>query len=197
VRLEVWPSANRPRTLAQNDRTAAGNPARCGRGDRFGEPGCRPPHPPRASVVVVIGLSLVGTGAHLIQSPLAVALALVCLGVGVLLGVVLVRTMRFWTDPNTGELWMAGGALFAIILVGTVVLRFGVRYAATGDPFSSTNGRTGPSAQQGLTGFLYVLSSDLLLLTLGLWVSRAVLLYLRYREHLAQRPRAHPSQPAG
>jgi membrane protein CcdC involved in cytochrome C biogenesis len=150
-----------------------------------------------AFVVVVIGLSLVGTGAHLIQSPLAVALALVCLGVGVLLGVVLVRTMRFWTDPNTGELWMAGGALFAIILVGTVVLRFGVRYAATGDPFSSTNGRTGPSAQQGPTGFLYVLSSDLLLLTLGLWVSRAVLLYLRYREHLAQRPGAHPSQPAG
>ncbi|HEY4866033.1 MAG TPA: hypothetical protein VIK45_11055 [Candidatus Dormibacteraeota bacterium] len=150
-----------------------------------------------AFVVVVIGLSLVGTGAHLIQSPLAVALALVCLAVGVLLGVVLVRTMRFWTDPNTGELWMAGGALFAIILVGTVVLRFGVRYAATGDPFSSTNGRTGPSAQQGLTGFLYVLSSDLLLLTLGLWVSRAVLLYLRYREHLAQRPGAHPSQPAG
>ena len=150
-----------------------------------------------AFVVVVIGLSLVGTGAHLIQSPLAVALALVCLAVGVLLGVVLVRTMRFWTDPNTGELWMAGGALFAIILVGTVVLRFGVRYAATGDPFTSTNGRTGPSAQQGLTGFLYVLSSDLLLLTLGLWVSRAVLLYLRYREHLAQRPGAHPSQPAG
>ena len=150
-----------------------------------------------AFVVVVIGLSLVGTGAHLIQSPLAVALALVCLAVGVLLGVVLVRTMRFWTDPNTGELWMAGGALFAIILVGTVVLRLGVRYAATGDPFSSTNGRTGPSAQQGLTGFLYVLSSDLLLLTLGLWVSRAVLLYLRYREHLAQRPGAHPSQPAG
>jgi hypothetical protein len=150
-----------------------------------------------AFVVVVIGLSLVGTGAHLIQSPLAVALALVCLAVGVLLGVVLVRTMRFWTDPNTGELWMAGGALFAIILVGTVVLRFGVRYAATGDPFSSTNGPTGPSAQQGPTGFLYVLSSDLLLLTLGLWVSRAVLLYLRYREHMAQRPGAHPSQPAG
>src|ERR1700730_436167 len=150
-----------------------------------------------AFVVVVIGLSLVGTGAHLIQSPLAVALALVCLAVGVLLGVVLVRTMRFWTDANTGELSMAGGALFAIILVGTVVLRFGVRYAATGDPFSSTNGRTGPSAHQGLTGFLYVLSSDLLLLTLGLWVSRAVLLYLRYREHLAQRPGAHPSQPAG
>ncbi|HEY4864110.1 MAG TPA: hypothetical protein VIK45_01235, partial [Candidatus Dormibacteraeota bacterium] len=135
--------------------------------------------------------------AHLIQSPLAVALALVCLAVGVLLGVVLVRTMRFWTDPNTGELWMAGGALFAIILVGTVVLRLGVRYAATGDPFSSANSPPGPSAQQGLTGFLYVLSSDLLLLTLGLWVSRAVLLYLRYREHLAQRPGAHPSQPAG
>jgi membrane protein CcdC involved in cytochrome C biogenesis len=150
-----------------------------------------------AIVVVVIGLSLVGTGAHLIQSPLAVALALVCLAVGVLLGVILVRTMRFWTDPNTGELWMAGGALFAVILVGTVVLRFGVRYAAGGDPFSSTNGPTGPSAQQGPTGFLYVLSSDLLLLTLGLWVSRTVLLCLRYREHLAQRPGAHPSQPTG
>jgi hypothetical protein len=129
-------------------------------------------------IVLLVGLSFVGTGAHLIENPLAIALAPVCLAAGVALGVVLVRNMRFWTDPDTGALWMAGGAFFAIILVGTILLRFAVRYAATGDPFSA------PKANEPVSP-LGVLSIDLLFVTIGLWLSRAVLLVLRHREHVS------------
>jgi hypothetical protein len=141
-------------------------------------------------IVLVVGLSFVGTGAHLIENPLAITLAPVCLLVGVGLGLVLVRNMRFWTDPDTGQLWMAGGALFAIILVGTILLRFGVRYAATGDPFAP------PRANEAVSP-LSVLSADLLLVTLGLWLSRAVLLVLRHREHVAARSAQKPGSEAG
>lgn len=137
-------------------------------------------------IVAVLGFSLLGSGIHLIENPLALLLAPICLLMGVALGYFLVRTMRFWTDPRTGELWMAGGALFAIILVGTVLLRFGVRYAATGDPFA-------PPRPNEPVSFLSALSVDLLFLSVGLWLSRAVLLLLRYREHAASGARA--SQP--
>jgi membrane protein CcdC involved in cytochrome C biogenesis len=133
-----------------------------------------------ALIVLIVGLSFVGTGAHLIENPLAIALAPLCLLAGVALGVFLVRTMRFWTDPDTGQLWMAGGALFAIILVGTILLRFAARYAATGDPFAT------PKANEPVST-LSVLSADLLFVTLGLWISRAVLLVLKHREHVSGR----------
>jgi hypothetical protein len=132
-------------------------------------------------IVLLVGLSFVGTGAHLIENPLAVALAPVCLVIGVALGFFLVRTMRFWTDPDTGVLWMAGGALFAIILVGTILLRLTVRYAATGDPFAA------PKANESVSP-LSVLSVDLLFVTIGLWLTRAVLLVLRHREHVSGKP---------
>jgi hypothetical protein len=147
-----------------------------------------------AVIVLVIGASFIGTDAHLIENPLAIALAPVCLILGAAIGFVLVRTMRFWTDSETGQLWMAGGALFTIILVGAVLLRFAVRYAATGDPFAAPR-------QGAPVTFLSVLSADLLLLTLGLWLSRAVLLLRRYREHAggkrAQPPRSPPGSNVG
>ena len=140
-------------------------------------------------IVLVIGASFVGTGAHAIENPLGLALMPVCLAAGVVIGYFVVRTMRFWTDRDTGQLWMAGGAAFAIILIGTILLRFGVRYAATGNAFSQpTPGESG--------SFLAVLSGDLLLLSLGLWASRAVLLFLRYREHQAAQSTQPTGQPA-
>jgi hypothetical protein len=129
-------------------------------------------------IVLLLGFSFVGTGLHQIENPLALALAPVCLLAGIALGFVLVRTMRFWTDPTSGELWMAGGAVFAIILVGSILLRFAVRYAATGDPFA-------PPKPNEPVSPLTSISADLLFLSLGLWLSRAVLLLLRYREHSA------------
>ena len=140
-------------------------------------------------IVVVLGFSFLGTGAHLLSHPLAVLLAPVCLLVGAGLGFVLVRTMRFWEDPASGELWMAGGVAFAVILVATLALRFGVRYLATGSAF----GTGGPQAQEPATP-LGILSADLLFLSFGLWVSRAVLLLLRYRDHQARKgPAAGPA----
>jgi membrane protein CcdC involved in cytochrome C biogenesis len=135
-------------------------------------------------IVLLVGLSFVGTGAHLIENPLAIALAPVCLAIGVVLGFFLVRTMRFWTDPDTGRLWMAGGALFAIILVGTILLRLGARYAVTGDPFAA------PKANESVSP-LSVLSADLLFVTIGLWLSRAVLLVLRHRDHVSGQSSQH------
>jgi hypothetical protein len=131
-----------------------------------------------AIIVVLLGVSLVATGAGILGDPLALILIPVFLVAGGLIGFYLVRTMQFWTDQSTGALWMKGGALFAVILIGTILLRFGVRTAVYGSPFAAP---TGPSASHG---FLYDLSADLLFLSLGLWVSRAYFLYLRHRAHL-------------
>lgn len=133
-----------------------------------------------AIILVVVALSLVGTGGGIVGDPLALALIPVFVVAGAALGFVLVRTMTFWSDPGTGALWMKGGAVFALILVGTIVLRFGVRAVVTGSPFGS--GSLSGSPQHG---FLYDLSADLLFLTLGVWVARAFFVYQRHRQHVA------------
>jgi hypothetical protein len=132
-----------------------------------------------AIIVLLVAFSLVGTGGSIIGDPLALALVPVFVVAGGGLGFLLVRTMTFWSDPNTGALWMKGGALFALILVGTIVLRFGVRAVVTGSPFGS--GSFGSEQH----GFLYDLSADLLFLSLGLWVARAFFVYQRHRQHVA------------
>jgi membrane protein CcdC involved in cytochrome C biogenesis len=131
-----------------------------------------------AVIVVLIGVSIIGTGGHLLlASPLNLVLVLVSLGAGAILGVLLVRTMRFWTDPATGQVWMQGNALFALILAGTILLRFAVRFLA----FGSMSGGTEPLNPSDTS--LNVLSVDLLCLSLSLWGARALLLWLRLRSH--------------
>ena len=132
-----------------------------------------------AIIVVLVAFSLVGTGGGIIADPLALALVPVFVIAGGVLGFLLVRTMTFWSDPNTGALWMKGGALFALILVATIVLRFGVRAVVTGSPFGSGSFGSRPH------GFLYDLSADLLFLSLALWVARAFFVYQRHRQHAA------------
>ncbi|HLH70431.1 MAG TPA: CcdC protein domain-containing protein [Candidatus Dormibacteraeota bacterium] len=142
-------------------------------------------------IVVLIGVSIVGTGGHLLlSSPLGLALVPVSLGVGVALGALLVRTMRFWADPATGQIWMQGGALFAIILVGTIVLRFAVRFLTVG---SVSGGLGSPNASGGS---LNVLSVDLLCLSLGLWGARALSLWLRTRSRQATKGELPPTPPS-
>jgi hypothetical protein len=88
--------------------------------------------------------------------------------------------MTFWVDQPTGQLWMRGGVLFAAILVGTIVLRFGIRYILYGNAF----GGTPPSSTvpvSPLFALLSDVSADLLFLSLGLWASRAVFLIQRHR----------------
>jgi len=129
------------------------------------------------AIVAVIGLSLVGTGGSIIGDPVALILIPVFLAAGAALGFYLVRTMTFWADPATGALWMKGGVLFALILVGTIAIRLGVRSVVYGSPFAG-GGRSVPH------GFLYDLSADLLFLSLGLWVARAFFVYRRHQAHL-------------
>jgi hypothetical protein len=128
-------------------------------------------------ITLVVVASLVGTGGGLVGDPLALVLIPLFLAAGIGLGYYLVRTMTFWADPATGALWMKGGALFALILVGAIVVRLGVRTVVYGSPFG------GAVRGQAPHGFLYDLSADLLFLTLGLWASRAYFLYQRHRTH--------------
>jgi hypothetical protein len=133
-----------------------------------------------ALILVLIAASLVGTGGGIVGDPLALVLIPAFLAAGAVLGFYLVRTMSFWSEPSTGALWMKGGALFALILVGTIVVRLGVRTVVYGSPFGS--GSFGASSPHGL---LYDLSADLLFLSLGLWMARAFFLYQRHRQHVA------------
>src|SRR5215471_8031382 len=89
------------------------------------------------AIVLVIGASLVGAGGSIVGDPLALVLIPVFAAAGAALGYFLVRTMTFWSDPATGALWMKGGALFALILVATIAVRFGVRTVVYGSPFGS------------------------------------------------------------
>jgi hypothetical protein len=129
-------------------------------------------------IVLVVLASFVGAGGGLMHDIPALALIPVFLAAGIGLGFLLVRTLNFWTDPESGRLWMRGGPLFAVILVGSIALRLGARLVATGSMYGPT-----PSNLAASHSFLYDLSGDLLLLTLGLWGARAFFLLKRHREH--------------
>ena len=131
-------------------------------------------------IVVVIAAGLFGTGRQLVQNPISLALIPVFVALGTGLRFVLVRTMTFWVDQPTGQLWMRGGVLFAAILVGTIVLRFGIRYIVYGNAFGGYSGRSTPHAPPSLV-LLSDVSADLLFLSLGLWASRAFFLIQRHR----------------
>ncbi|HEY7202571.1 MAG TPA: hypothetical protein VIC57_20285 [Candidatus Dormibacteraeota bacterium] len=136
-------------------------------------------------IALLLGVSLVATGGGIISDPVALVLIPVFVAAGVALGYYLVRTMKFWSDPSTGALWMKGGALFALILVATIAIRLGVRGFVYGSVLGSpTVGAQSPH------GLLYDLSADLLFLSLGLWGSRAYFVYRRHRMHLASEPQA-------
>lgn len=137
-------------------------------------------------IVLLLGSSLAFTGSRILSDFLALLLAPVFLVVGAALGWYLVRTMTFWTDASTGTLWMRGGALFALILMGTIAIRFAARALLTGNAFDGGySGSYSGSGYSGSHGFLYDLSADFLFLSLGLWAARAGSLLLRYRAHTA------------
>ncbi|HEX4214145.1 MAG TPA: hypothetical protein VIA06_12580 [Candidatus Dormibacteraeota bacterium] len=135
-----------------------------------------------AGLYCVILLASLGTaGPALIQSIPALILAPVCLIIGLGLGVVLVRFMTFWVDPQSGVLWMRGGVVFAVIFVVTLALRLGASFLLGG---SSGFGPPSPG-HSAPHGFLSDLSTDLIFLSVGMWASRAALLYNRFRQHQA------------
>jgi hypothetical protein len=143
-------------------------------------------------IVLLLAFGLVGTGGRIISDPVALVLVPVFLAAGAGLGFYLVRTMTFWTDESTGQLWMRGTAIFALILIGTIALRMGVGLLTTGSLFGPQGGYSGASSSSPAgpvkNGLLSDLSADLLFLTLGLWATRAFFLVQRYRDHASSRP---------
>lgn len=128
-------------------------------------------------LIMAIAVYAIGSAATVFRQPLAIVLAVILLSVGAALGVVLVRTMRFWTDPATGLLWMQGGLLFVLIYVATLVVRFGGEYLA--------GGSAGFSGHVTAHGPVAILAVDLIFLSVGLWGARAFLLWQRWRAHQA------------
>ncbi len=127
-----------------------------------------------AIVVLLLGFTVLSTGTHLFSDVPALLLAPVAAAVGCAVGYLLVRTTRFWTNDRDGQLWMAGGAVFAVILIVTIVLRVGLRMAAV------SQSRPGTVAA---SGFALDVSTDLLFLSIGMWLTRAAMVYQRWREH--------------
>ena len=126
-------------------------------------------------VLLVLALGAdVGTFVRDVPAIIAAPLALI---LGGALGFVIVRSMTFWVDPQSGLLWMRGGILFAIIYVGALLLRIGVSYLAQAGAHSSVLEQL---------PWLRGASADLLFLSMGMWAVRAALVYNRYRQHVAQ-----------
>ncbi len=96
--------------------------------------------------------------------------------VGLGLGWAMMRRLRFWRDRQTGRIWMAGGSAYVAIWLATLALRLGIDRAAGSFSGAAARATTGPTT-------LAILASDLLCLSVGLWLMRGVILVRRVREH--------------
>jgi hypothetical protein len=132
-----------------------------------------------AGVIVLITVLSWATTPGIFKDPFALVLAPVAVLLGLGLGALLVRVSHIWRSV-TGELWMSGGLPFAAIFLGTLVLRFALVYAATGEFFPS-----GSSSVYSHPSRATDLAADLLLVSVGLWAARATLLLRRYRQNEA------------
>lgn len=149
----------------------------------------QPVRPQRAVVLsVIVGVlsafSLVGAN-RITAHPLALILALPALGVGLGGGLLLMQSIHFWRDEATGALWMKGGVVYLAAWLATVALRQVVAYASGAYTRHGTS--TGLHA---VNPALATLSADLVIVSMGLWVARAIALMRTYRayERAAGRP---------
>ena len=126
-----------------------------------------------AIIVVLSAVSLVGNN-KLTDHPLAMALALPALLVGFAVGYVLMQSIHFWRDASTGELWMRGGVVYLAVWLVTLALRQGVAFAS--GAYSSHTAGAHP-----VSPALAILSADLVIVSMGLWIARATALVLKYR----------------
>ena len=124
-------------------------------------------------VIVALTFSLFAKGGRIMADPVALALTPLFLLVGIALGLALVRTISFSTDPASGQLWMRGGFLFAAVLIVTVAIRLGFALLVAEPATAAAAAGVRPH------GLAYDLSADLILLSLSLWVTRTALILLR------------------
>lgn len=129
------------------------------------------------AVIVLVSLGGLAANLAVFGSLLFLGLAPFALLAGPFLGWLMMRTIRFWRDDGTGQIWMSGGFAYVAIWLATLVLRLGIEYAATG-----RLGMAGPPRPAGPLTPLAVIASDLLFLSVGLWLARGFSLVRRYRE---------------
>jgi hypothetical protein len=131
-----------------------------------------------AFTVVIVVLSLLGlvSAPKVLTMPLFLVFAPVALVAGVGLGWVMMKQIRFWRDQATGQVWMGGGFAYVGIWLATMAVRIGIEYASGGfDQGAAAASRTPTN--------LTALASDLLFLSVGLWLARGYILLRRAREH--------------
>lgn len=138
------------------------------------------------SIAILVTLSaafaLLETG-QVGQEWLALALSPVFLIVGVWLGLKLMSTVTFWRDEASGQLWMRGGMVYVAVWLGTLALRIALRVLALRLEGSAAHGNG--SLPQGIA----VLSADPLVLSVGLWLGRAVAIFKEVRSSEASSAR--------
>jgi hypothetical protein len=144
----------------------------------------QPVRPTRAVVwgAVIVLLSAFGLLATGRTHPLTFVFAPLCLLAGFALGWAMMATIHFWRDEASGQLWMKGGALYIVIWLATYVLRLVVSSLSGARPGSFAPPPNGASQPEALA----VLSGDLLFLSMGLWIARAVALVRRSRQAEAE-----------
>lgn len=137
-----------------------------------------------AQTIVITALIVLTSIAGLVantrpfEDPLFVVLAPVALLAGLGMGWMMMRTIRFWREGSTGEVWMSGGVAYVALWLATIALRMGIDYVATGG-FS----KLGQGAADRPPTTLSTVASDLLFLSIGLWLARGYALVRRYREY--------------
>ena len=129
------------------------------------------------ALIVLLSVAALGANARLLCDPLFIVIAPVALLGGLVVGWLMMRTIRFWRDQSNGQILMSGGAAYVAIWFATVLLRLGVDYAATGS-FSNV----GPGQGNHAPTELSIIASDLLFLSVGLWLARGYALVRRYRQ---------------
>lgn len=128
-----------------------------------------------ATIIIVLSIVSLFSTNTLFTHTLALILALPALIIGVVGGFLLMRSIHFWRDEKTGDLWMKGGALYLAVWLVTLILREGAAYAS-GD---FTHGKVPFTLNPTLTA----LATDLVIISIGLWIARAIALVLKYREY--------------
>jgi len=129
-------------------------------------------------VVVVLSVASVVGANQITAHPLALVLALPALVVGLGGGLLLMRSMHFWRDDATGALWMKGGVVYLAAWLATVALRQIVAYAS-----GAYTSQGAPAGHHVVNPALPTLSADLVIVSMGLWIARAVALVRTYRAY--------------
>jgi hypothetical protein len=116
-------------------------------------------------VLVLAVTGVMASGPHL--GPAVIGLAPVAALAGWMLGRALQGTLRFWSDPDTGQVKFAGGKAYFVILAVSALSRVFLRYLLTGSIASHTD-PTGVVPQA-----LMVVAGALLFMDAGLYFARA------------------------